>query len=89
MDGKFIYCSDRSVGALTLLVSWTLLPSFYWFFMCIFGFSCCQYLVLDVIPLFNVDCRRLRSVELQRDFPLRGLIPLCHLTRALDVSMST
>jgi hypothetical protein len=24
-------------------------------------FSCCQYLVLDVIPLYNVDCHRLRS----------------------------
>jgi hypothetical protein len=29
--------------------------------MCSFSFSCSQYLVLDVIPLFNVDCRRLRS----------------------------
>jgi hypothetical protein len=26
MDGKCIYCSDRSVGAPTLLVSWTLPP---------------------------------------------------------------
>jgi hypothetical protein len=26
MDGKCIYCSDRSVGATTLLVSWTLPP---------------------------------------------------------------
>jgi hypothetical protein len=25
MDGKCIYCTDRSVGATTLLVSWTLL----------------------------------------------------------------
>jgi hypothetical protein len=61
MDGKCIYCTDRSVGATTLLVSWTLLPFFHWFFMCSFSFSCCQYLVLDVIPLFNVDCHRLRS----------------------------
>jgi Integrase zinc binding domain len=61
MDGKCIYCSDRSAGAPTLTVSWTLLPSFYWFFVCSFSFSCCQYLVLDVIPLFNVDCHRLRS----------------------------
>jgi hypothetical protein len=53
MDGKCIYCSDRSAGAPTLTVSWTLLPSFYWFFMC--SFSGCQYLVLDVIPLFNGD----------------------------------
>jgi hypothetical protein len=61
MDGKSIYCSARSVGAPTLLVSWTLPPSFYGFFMCSFSFSCCQYLVLDVIPLINVDCHRLRS----------------------------
>jgi hypothetical protein len=61
MDGKCIYCTDRSVGAATLLVSWTLPPSFHWFFMCSFSFGCCQYLVLDIIPLFNVDCHRLRS----------------------------
>jgi hypothetical protein len=61
LDGKCIYRSDRSAGAPTLTVSWTLLPSFYWFFMCSFSFSCCQYLVLDVIPLFNVDCHRFRS----------------------------
>jgi hypothetical protein len=61
MDGKCIYCSDRSVGDPTLLVFWTLLPSFYSFFMCSFSFSCCPCLVLDVSALFNVDCHRLRS----------------------------
>jgi hypothetical protein len=61
MDGNCIYCIDRSAGAPTLLVSWTLIPSFYRFFMCSFSFSCRQYLVLDVIPLFNVDCHMLRS----------------------------
>jgi hypothetical protein len=61
MDGKCIYCSDRSAGTPTLTVSWTPIPSFYWFFMCRFSFSCCQYLVLDGIPLFNGDCHRLRS----------------------------
>jgi hypothetical protein len=61
MDGNCLYCNDRSAGAPTLLVSGTLIPSFSWFFMCSFSFSCCQYLVLDVIPLFNVDCHRLRS----------------------------
>jgi hypothetical protein len=50
MDGKCIYCSDRSAGTPTLTVSWTPLPSFYWFFMCSISFSCCQYIVLDVIP---------------------------------------
>jgi hypothetical protein len=44
MDGKCIYCSDRSAGTPTLTVSWTPLPSFYWFFMCSFSLSCCQYL---------------------------------------------
>jgi hypothetical protein len=39
-----------------------LYPSpFVWFSCVSFSFSCCQYLVLDVIPLFNVDCHRLRS----------------------------
>jgi hypothetical protein len=61
MDGKCIYCSDRSAGTPTLTVSWTPIPSSYWFFMGSFSFSCCQYLVLDVIPLFNVDYHRLRS----------------------------
>jgi hypothetical protein len=61
MDGKCIYCSDRSAGAPTITVSWTLLPSFYLFFMRSFSSSCCQYLVLDVIPLFNANCHRLRS----------------------------
>jgi hypothetical protein len=60
-DGKCICCSDRSAGTPTLTVSWTPRPSFYWFFMCSISFSDCQYLVLDVIPLFNVDCHRLRS----------------------------
>jgi hypothetical protein len=46
MDGKCIYCSDRSAGTTTMTVSWIPLPSFYWFFMCSFSFSCCQYLVL-------------------------------------------
>jgi hypothetical protein len=40
------------------------------FFMCRFSFSCCQYLVLDVIPLFNVDCHRLRSGRVAE-----GLLP--------------
>jgi hypothetical protein len=31
------------------------------FLMCSFSFSCFQYLVLDVIPLFNVDCHWLHS----------------------------
>jgi hypothetical protein len=61
MDGNCSYCNDRSAGAPTLLVSWTLIPSFSSFFMCSFSFSCCQCLVLDVVPLFNVDCHRLRS----------------------------
>jgi hypothetical protein len=30
-------------------------------YMCSFSFSCCQYLVLDFIPLVNVDCHRLHS----------------------------
>jgi hypothetical protein len=47
MDGSCISC---------MAVSCTL--SLRLFFMCIFSFSCCQYLVLDVIPLFNVDCHR-------------------------------
>jgi hypothetical protein len=90
MDGKCIYCSDRSAGTPTLTVSWTPLPSSCWVFMRSFSFSCCQYLVLDVIPLFNVDCHRLRSGRVTEGlFPLRGLIPLCHLTLALDVSMSS
>jgi hypothetical protein len=38
--------------------------------MCRFSLSCCQYLVLDVIPLFNVDCHMLRSGKLQWDFSL-------------------
>jgi hypothetical protein len=41
MDGKCIYCTDRSVGATTLLVSWTLPPFFS-------GFSC-VVLVLVVV----------------------------------------
>jgi hypothetical protein len=61
MDGKYNYCSDRSAGTPTLTVSWTPLPSFFWFLIGSFSYSCCQYLVLDVIPLFNVDYRRLRS----------------------------
>jgi hypothetical protein len=67
MDGNCIYCNDRSAGAPTLLVSGTLIPSFYWFFMCSFSFSCCQCLVLDVIPLFNVDCHRLRSARVAEE----------------------
>jgi hypothetical protein len=70
MDGNCIYCNDRSAGAPTLLVSWTLIPSFSWFFMCSFSFSCCQCLVLDVIPLFNVIVIGYVAVELQRDFSL-------------------
>jgi hypothetical protein len=90
MDGNCIYCNDSSAGAPTLLVSWTLSPSFSWFFLCSFSFCCCQYLVLDFIPLFTVDCHRLRSGRVTEGlFPLRGLIPLCHLTLALDVSMSS
>jgi hypothetical protein len=38
--------------------------------MCSFSFSCFQYLVLDVIPLFNVDCHRLRSGRVAE-----GLLP--------------
>jgi hypothetical protein len=62
MDGTCIYCSsDRSTCTPTVTVSWTPLPSSYCFFMCSFSFSCCQYLVLDVIPLFDVDCHMLHS----------------------------
>jgi hypothetical protein len=35
-----------------------------------FSFSCCQYLILDVIPLFNVDYHRLHSCRVaERLFP--------------------
>jgi hypothetical protein len=61
IDGKCIHCSDRSASAPTLTVYWTPLSSFYWVFMFSFSCSCCQYLVLDFIPLFNVDCHRLHS----------------------------
>jgi hypothetical protein len=70
LDGNCLYCNDRSAGAPTLLVSWTQIPSVSWFFLCSFSFSCCQYLVLDVIPLFNVDCHRLRSCRVTE-----GLFP--------------
>jgi hypothetical protein len=46
-------------------------PFILLFFMCSFSFSCCQFLVLDVIPLFNVDCHRLHKWRvLQRGFSL-------------------
>jgi hypothetical protein len=60
MGIAFIVVTVQSVPLLCL-VSWTFIPSFHWFFMCSFSFSCCQYLVLGVIPFFNVDCHRLRS----------------------------
>jgi hypothetical protein len=44
MDGSCIYC---------MAVSCTL--SLRPFFMCSFSFSCCQYLVLDDIPLIKLD----------------------------------
>jgi hypothetical protein len=50
MDCSCIYC---------MAVSCTL--SLRLFFMCSFSFSCFQYLFLDDIPLFNVDCHRLRK----------------------------
>jgi hypothetical protein len=62
MQGTCIHCSsDCSTCTHTLTVSWTPLSSSYCFFMCNSSFSCCQYLVLDVIPLFNVDCYKLHS----------------------------
>jgi hypothetical protein len=65
MDGSCIYC---------MTVSCTL--SLRLFFMCSFSFSCCQYLVLDVIPLFNVDCHRLRSGRVAEGlFLLEGQFP--------------
>jgi hypothetical protein len=71
MDGTCIYCSsDRSPCTPTVTVSWTPLRSSYCFFMCSFSFSCFQYLVLDVIPLFNVDCHRLHSCRVAE-----GLVP--------------
>jgi hypothetical protein len=61
-DGSCSYC---------MAVSCTL--SLRLFFMCSFSFSCCRYLVLDVIPLFNVDCHRLRSGRVAEGlFPLEG-----------------
>jgi hypothetical protein len=61
-DGSFIYCMAVSCNLSLRL-----------FFMCSFSFSCCQYLVLDVIPLFNVDCQRLRSGRVAEGlFPLEG-----------------
>jgi hypothetical protein len=70
MDGKCIYCRDRSAGAPALTVSWTLLPSFYWFSMCCFSFSCCQYLVLDVIHYLMWIVIGYVVVEGHRDFSL-------------------
>jgi hypothetical protein len=62
MDGSCIYC---------MAVYCTL--SLRLFFICSFSISCCQYLVLDVIPLFNVDCHRLRSGRVAEGlFPLEG-----------------
>jgi hypothetical protein len=40
------------------------------FFMCSFSFSCCQYLVMDVIPLFNVDFYRLHSCRVAEGLSL-------------------
>jgi hypothetical protein len=43
-------------------VSWASLSlSSPCYFSCVVLVSCCQYLVLDVIPLFNVDCHMLHS----------------------------
>jgi hypothetical protein len=71
MDGTCIYCScDRSTCTPTVTVSWTPFPSSYFFAMCSSSFSCCQYLVLDVIPLFNVDCHMLHSCRVSE-----GLFP--------------
>jgi hypothetical protein len=69
MGSAFIVLTVQSVPLLCWFPG-PFSPRFSGFSLCSFSFSCCQYLVLDVIPLFNVDYHSLRNGRVaERLFP--------------------